>query len=65
MSGSEGHGQRENKHDSFRMRFSPDTYLIGTSVENMTGNDDENVSTSEDIQGKVSTEVGDYSTVRN
>ena len=65
MSGGEGQGQRENKHVSFRMRFSPDTYLIGTSVENMTGNDDENVSTSEDIQGKVSTEVGDYSTVRN
>ena len=53
MSGGEGQGQRENKHDSFRrMRFSLDTYLIGIPAENMTGKDDENVSTPEETQGK-------------
>ena len=65
MSGGEGQGQRENKHDSFRMRFSPDTYLIGIPAENMTGKDDENVSTLEETQGKDSTEVGAHSTLRN
>ena len=65
MSGSEGQGQRENKHDSFRMRFSPDTYLIGIPAENMTGKDDENVSTLEEAQEKDPTEVGAHSTLRN
>ena len=65
MSGGEGHGQRENKHDSFRMRFNPDTYLIGIPAENITGKDDENVSILEEAQGKDSTEVESHSTLRN
>ena len=53
MSDGEGQGQRENKHDSFRMRFSPNTYLIGIPAENMTGKDDEKVSTLEEAQEKI------------
>lgn len=65
MSGGKGQGQRENKHDSFRMRFSPDTYFIGTAAENITEKEHENVGTLEEAQGKDSTEVRAHSTLRN
>ena len=65
MSGGESQGQRENKHDSFPIRFSLDSYLIGIPTENMTGNDNENVSTFEQTQGKESTEIGTHSMLSN